>query len=49
MSSGNLDLPRDLSSEKKAERNPNWLSMKTGGQFSKFEEEVPVSNTEDYK
>lgn len=40
-SSSNLDLPMDTSPPKRdpKEGNPNWLSMRTGGQFSRYAEE----------
>ena len=40
-SRSNLDLPMDTSPQKQdpKEANPNWLSMRTGGQYSKFQDE----------
>ena len=42
----NADLPIEDPDENK----PNWISMRTGGQFSKFHQDDPRANTEeDYK
>lgn len=47
-SSSNLDLPLS-SSEKKQDDKPNWLSMRTGGQFSKYELNEPSGETDDLR
>ena len=49
-SSHNLDLPMGSSAKKPdpKENKPNWLSMRTGGQYSKFQDDTPEQDVEDY-